>query len=113
MTFNAPVRVKGSALGAKRAGDGGNGGTPHIGGSGGGRIGSCAGGAGGTGGDGGTGAGGAGGLSAGIVHKGGVPVTDAATEAAITTGKAGALGAGGTSPANDGKPGDAKKILAL
>ena len=52
-------------------------------------------------------------MSSGIVHKGGAPITDSATEGAVTIGAPGALGTGGTTPANDGKPGEAKKILAL
>ena len=115
MTFAAPVRIDSSVLTAKRAGRGGNGsngGAGAVGGFGGFRGGSCSGGNGGSGGSGGYGAGGSGGVSAGVLHKNGAPALDALTETAITFGARGDKGAGGI-PANDGKPGEAKKVLSL
>jgi len=52
-------------------------------------------------------------MSAGILYKGTTPpVVDETTDAATTIGQAGLKGVGGIST-NDGKPGDAKKIVAL
>jgi hypothetical protein len=116
LAFNAPVKLENSTLAAANAGGGGTGktgGGPQVGGAGGLRSGSCSGASGGTGGAGGAGAGGSGGISAGILHKNGAPITDSSTETAMTIGTAGPAGAGGIPQTNDGKPGDAKKILAL
>jgi hypothetical protein len=73
----------------------------------------CDGAIGGVGGKGGAGAGGSGGFSAGVLYKGPKPPKlDAATDAASIFGAPGAKGPGGV-PANDGKIGDAKKIVTL
>jgi hypothetical protein len=116
-SFDSNIVFASSALSAADAGDGGLGVVGEAG-IGGGTKGSavgnaCTGGAGGKGGSGGTGAGGSGGISAGILHKGAAPVVDAETTTATVVKKAGNKGTGGTSPTNDGKPGDAKKIYAL
>jgi len=114
LLLNAPASLQDCELRAKDAGDGGRGkagGTPQDGGTG--AISTCSGGNGGKGGPGGAGAGGSGGVSAGVAHKGDAPSLDSATESATTIGVAGAKGIGGKPDENDGKPGDAKKILAL
>jgi hypothetical protein len=63
----------------------------------------CNGGNGGTGSTGGAGGGGAGGVSIGILYQGTAPTPDAQTQ--VTPAGAGAAGAGGDHPANDGAPG--------
>ena len=116
LALNSEVKLEGATLTASKAGNGGTGATgggAQSGGSGGARVGSCAGAAGGAGGAGGAGAGGSGGISAGILHKGGAPHPDPATEDAITIGAPGSAGPGGIPSTNDGKPGDAKKAFAL
>jgi hypothetical protein len=116
LALNSPITFETSELVAMDAGHGGrgrSGGTGVIGGIGGTRAGSCSGGDGGRGGDGGAGAGGSGGLSVGVLHKNGAPAIDAATDGATTIGAFGAKGLGGNSTANDGKAGDAKKVIAL
>jgi hypothetical protein len=116
LALNSAVTFESSQLLTADAGHGGSGragASGVIGGTGGTRAGSCSGGDGGRGGDGGAGAGGSGGLSVGVLHKNGAPVIDAATESATTIGAFGAKGLGGNSPSNDGKAGDAKKVLAL
>jgi len=116
-SFESNAKFEASAFASDDAGNGGAGapGEDGIFGGNNGTAGgsACAGASGGKGGKGGAGAGGSGGISAGLLHKGTAPVVDAETDGAITFKKAGGKGTGGNSPANDGKPGDAKKIVAL
>lgn len=117
LAHESTIKLEASALAAANAGSGGAGAPGEAGATGGAKgntVGNaCQGGVGGDGGKGGSGAGGSGGISAGVLHKGPAPTVDPATEAAITVGKAGEKGTGGTPQMNDGKPGDAKKIIAL
>lgn len=103
------VTVNASTLSTKKAGDGGGGaggGTGQAGGARGSASGTaCNGGNGGTGGNGGAGSGGSGGIVVGVLYSGTKPTVDPGTTAAITLGGAGAAGAGGKTPALDGKPG--------
>jgi hypothetical protein len=117
LVLESGLKLDASILAATDAGSGGTGAAGAAGGPGAARGngggGACPGGNGGDGGRGGAGAGGSGGISAGILHKGAAPVVDGATEATITVGKPGDKGTGGVPQTNDGKPGDAKKVLAL
>lgn len=114
-TVASSVTVTASEL---HAGDAGNAGKGAIGQAGqtGGAHGNgsgfgCSGGNGGTGSAGGTGAGGVGGISVGVLYKGSQPTVDAASTGAITVGKAGSKGVGGTAGANDGIDGVAQPVL--
>lgn len=117
LVLESNLKLEASTLIAADAGKGGTGAPGETGGAGGAKgnaVGNaCAGAGGGAGGTGGAGAGGSGGVSAGVLHKGAAPVLDAATTAAITLGKPGEKGVGGTPQVNDGKPGDSKKVLPL
>ena len=102
------------SLSAKDGAKGGNGiagqnGQPQGGNAGVFTGGGCAGGKGGAGGNGGAGGGGAGGVSVGILYKGTKPMSDSATQAAITFGMKGSKGTGGAG--NDGVDGVAQAEL--
>jgi hypothetical protein len=114
--FQSSLKFEVSALAAGNGGNGGAGAPGENGGAGGGKgkafSQGCDGAKGGMGGHGGAGAGGSGGISAAIVYNGTAPVVDAETDGKITVRKPGDKGPGGVQ-ANDGKPGEAKKIFAL
>ena len=112
--ISSAVSLSASILSTKKAGDGGGGaagGSGQAGGiRGGASGGACNGGNGGRGGDGGAGSGGSGGISVGVLYSGAMPTVDPGTTAAITLGGAGAAGAGGKTPALDGKAGLAAAV---
>jgi hypothetical protein len=118
LTLQSSVTFQSCALKTNAAGGGGAGASGQSGATGASHGNSpnngCQGGSGGTGGTGGAGAGGAGGVSVGVVYEGPMaPTLDSATQAAISTGNAGAKGLGGNSPSNDGLAGVNPATLAI